>query len=82
MENNKFSLFKEEYDIRDAVKEVTEIMEFQIEQKGLKLEVSLPSNLPSKIFSDLKRYKQVLYNLIGNAIKFTFTGTIKVSVQF
>ena len=39
-------------------------------------------NLPIKIFSDLKRYKQVLYNLIGNAIKFTFTGAIKVSVQF
>ena len=82
MENNKFSLFKENFDVRDAVKEVTDIMEFQMEQKGIKLEVFLPADLPVKICSDLKRYKQVLYNLIGNAVKFTFSGSIKVSLKF
>lgn len=32
--------------------------------------------------SDIKRFKQVLYNLIGNSLKFTFKGHIKVSINF
>lgn len=35
----------------------------------------------SEIFSDKKRFKQVLFNLIGNAIKFTYKGGIKVEVS-
>jgi signal transduction histidine kinase len=60
------------FDIRGLVKEVTEIMRFQVEQKGLQLSLTIQETVPAKIFSDPKRLKQVLFNLMGNAIKFTF----------
>ena len=55
-------------------------MSFQIEQKGLKLTVEISDRIPNEICLDMKRYKQILFNLIGNAIKFTYTGYIKVSL--
>jgi two-component system, sensor histidine kinase len=39
-------------------------------------------DVPCKIYTDQKRYKQVLFNLLGNASKFTFTGFIAVKVKF
>ena len=38
--------------------------------------------MPDKIYSDAKRFKQVLFNLIGNAVKFTFQGSITVRVDY
>lgn len=52
LENNKFTLFKDNFDIRAAVNEVCEIMKFQIDQKGLQMEVSVSPRIPQKLFSD------------------------------
>ncbi|TNV83610.1 hypothetical protein FGO68_gene728 [Halteria grandinella] len=82
IENNKFCIYQEHFDIRKAVQEVTEIMSFQIEQKGLQQVVEFDRSVPDIIFSDCKRFKQVLFNLIGNAVKFTFGGSINVSLRF
>ena len=82
LENNKFKIYNEMFDVRGAINEVGEIMKFQIEEKGLQLDLQIRNELPHRILSDMKRFKQVLYNLIGNSLKFTFTGTIKVVVDF
>ncbi|TNV82979.1 hypothetical protein FGO68_gene4039 [Halteria grandinella] len=82
LENNKFSIYKESFDIREAVDEISEIMRFQIEQKGLKQIVYIDDSVPYMIHSDSKRIKQVLFNLIGNAVKFTFKGVISIRMTF
>lgn len=82
LENNKFQIFKELFDLRLLVKEVTEILGFQIEEKGLKLELTIHKSVPGRVYSDPKRLKQVLFNLLGNAIKFTFKGKVSLCLQF
>lgn len=72
IENNKFTLNKEYFDLRLAINSVCDIMKFQTDSKKLSLELNILNNVPASVFSDAKRLKQVLFNLIGNAIKFTF----------
>ncbi|TNV85288.1 hypothetical protein FGO68_gene1251 [Halteria grandinella] len=81
IENNKFTLSKENFNVYEAVEEVCDIMRFQIEAKALQLNVKISNQVPTVIFSDKKRFKQILFNLIGNAIKFTYTGCIRVEVS-
>ena len=81
LENNTFTIYKELFNIRNAVKEVCDIMNFQLYAKNLKIEIDIKQNVPREIYSDQKRFKQVLFNLIGNAVKFTFQGGIKIRME-
>lgn len=80
IENNKFTLNPHLFDIRKAINEVCDIMRFQLEQKGLYLRVNVEEGVPRELMADSKRVKQVLFNLIGNAVKFTFRGGVCVRV--
>ena len=44
--------------------------------------ILINNNVPIAILSDMKRFKQVLFNLIGNALKFTFKGRVVVTAEF
>ncbi len=57
-------------------------MEFQVTSKNLYLKLDVKSTVPEKILCDPKRFKQILFNLIGNAIKFTFKGGITIKVDY
>ncbi|TNV84819.1 hypothetical protein FGO68_gene3927 [Halteria grandinella] len=82
LENNQFQIFKESMDVRAVVEQVCEIMKFQVQEKGLQFSVNVANSVPNTFLSDIKRVKQVLFNLLGNAIKFTFSGRISVNVDF
>ncbi|TNV84176.1 hypothetical protein FGO68_gene11556 [Halteria grandinella] len=82
IENNKFALFIEEFDIREVVEQVCDVMRFQLQQKGLEFKCEVAQEVPVLVNSDQKRYKQVLFNLMGNAQKFTFQGGITVRVDY
>ena len=82
IENNKFTIQLENFNIRETVKEVTDIMDFLIKSKGLKIIINISRNVPEIILSDAKRFKQILFNLVGNAVKFTFQGEIEVALDF
>ena len=63
------------------VEEVLELVQVRAEAKGLKLEASYLFPLPAEIQSDPTRIRQILINLIGNAIKFTEVGTIRLETE-
>ncbi|QDV21129.1 Autoinducer 2 sensor kinase/phosphatase LuxQ [Gimesia panareensis] len=63
------------------VEEVLELVQVRAEAKGLKLEAHYQFPLPAQINSDPTRIRQILINLIGNAIKFTEVGTIRLETE-
>jgi two-component system, sensor histidine kinase len=67
--------------LQDAVRDVVDLLEPLATQKGLRFEQTLGPDLPEWIEADAPRVKQVLHNLIGNAIKFTVHGEVSLSVS-
>jgi two-component system, NarL family, sensor histidine kinase BarA len=66
-------------DVREAVREMTEEYRAQAEAKGLRMEVNLPEEFPV-VDSDAERVRQILGNLISNAVKYTTEGAVTVQV--
>jgi PAS domain S-box-containing protein len=67
---------------RGILKEVDELMRARAEAKGLSLEIDCADSVPALIETDAVRLRQILINLLGNAIKFTDTGAIRLRVLF
>ncbi|QGJ69747.1 Hypothetical protein PBC10988_14340 [Planctomycetales bacterium 10988] len=63
------------------VEEVVSLMEVRAAEKGITIEIQYRGQLPRTIQTDPKRLRQILLNLVGNAIKFTNEGTITIGVE-
>ncbi len=74
LENNLF-------DIRQAIFETIELFADQTEQKGLELNYIINTDIPQLVVGDVGRLRQILVNLIGNAIKFTERGQVVLKVS-
>ncbi len=66
---------------RDNLQAVAEVFQVSAQNKGLRLDVSFESELPEFVFGDPHRLRQILTNLIGNAIKFTESGEVVLSLR-
>ena len=70
------------YTLEDVLEFVHTSLRFPIEQKGLEYECKLGDDVPLKLWGDSLRLKQVLLNLMSNAVKFTAEGRITLSYNF
>jgi len=61
--------------------EVEKLMRHSAADKGLVLSMAISSPLPQRILCDPTRLRQILMNLVGNAIKFTAEGTVRITVE-
>ena len=83
IEVSKLNLHCTQFDPAEVIHECIELFEIQVSHKDIDLkfdsqeEVKIPA-----IVSDRNRYKQVLLNLISNAIKFTFKGKVKIELRY
>jgi len=77
----KLALEKIEFRLKDVVENTRAIFAHRIAKKGLRLEIDLDTDIPETVKGDPYRLNQVLVNLIGNAIKFTEEGWIKLEVK-
>jgi signal transduction histidine kinase len=80
IESGKLKLDSIAFDLGQLVKDVLELFSSPIESKGLKLTVVLADNLLPEYEGDPVRIRQILTNLLGNAIKFTTQGEIALHV--
>jgi two-component system, sensor histidine kinase len=81
MSAGRMTLEAVSYNIRDCVSEVTECMRFIAKEKSLAFLCQVDPAVPNLIKTDPLRLRQVLFNLIGNALKFTEHGAVGVSVS-
>ena len=63
------------------LEEIAAMVRVDAQKKGLDFVLDLPADLPAMVLADGKRIAQILLNLLGNAIKFTDTGRVTLSVQ-
>ncbi len=69
------------YDLRDVLSEVEVVLGPAAQAKGLAFVVDLAPGLPSRQLGDETRVRQIVTNLVGNAVKFTATGEVRVSLS-
>jgi PAS domain S-box-containing protein len=79
IEAGKLELEKVEFSPQNLVQSVYELFLLQAHEKGLSLEMSCDAEVPTRVEGDPGRLKQVLVNLVSNAIKFTGKGEIKLA---
>lgn len=76
IEAGKLQLDISSFDLQGMIREVTDMMRVRAQQKGLRLELDQSSIFPRYIKGDEARLRQILVNLIGNAVKFTDQGGV------
>ncbi len=80
IEAGRFELEKEAFELHGCLEDVIELCATSAYQKGLELNLIVDGELPALVNGDAGRLRQVLVNLIGNAIKFTETGEARIRV--
>ena len=80
IEAGRLEIAEAPYNIRRGIKQCVRLMSPMAEAKGLSLSLSLRNDVPANLITDGLRLRQILLNLIGNAVKFTHLGVISVVI--
>ncbi len=81
IEAGKMDIIEEEYEPMSTFNDLSMIFLNRIGERDVELLYDIDSNLPAKLHGDRQRIRQVIINLMNNAIKFTDTGYVKLTVQ-
>ncbi|MEM1206226.1 MAG: ATP-binding protein [Acidobacteriota bacterium] len=79
IEAHKVALEERPFDLRTTVSDVVRLFSAQANAKGTTLDPVLPAEIPDLLLGDPHRIRQILVNLVGNAVKFTAEGQVTVS---
>jgi len=81
IEAGQLTLLEEEFDISSQQEATIDLFALEVKEKGLKLDFRIDAGMPPRLIGDKSRLQQILFNLVGNAIKFTDTGKVSVHVM-
>lgn len=81
IESGKYEIIDSEYELDVLMMDVINMTEARLVDKDVRFEYEIGENVPSTLYGDAIRIKQILFNIIGNAIKFTKKGYIKLFVE-
>ncbi|WP_243311814.1 PAS domain S-box protein [Fundidesulfovibrio agrisoli] len=81
VEADKLILHEERFELANLKEAVLDLFAFTVGQKELRLQFDLDERLPGVVVGDEVRLRQILFNLVGNAVKFTTRGDIRVDIS-
>ncbi|MEV5027079.1 PAS domain S-box protein [Paenibacillus sp. LPE1-1-1.1] len=81
IEAGKSELQEKTFELRSCIRDTFAVVSSKAAEKQLKMTYTIDHNVPEFIYADSERLKQVLLNLVGNAVKFTTSGSVSVSVR-
>ncbi len=81
LEADKVAILEEPFSLRTCLREASDILRPQAREKGLYLDICHEAPLPDMVLGDSGRLRQILINLLGNAVKFTDTGGVTLSTR-
>ncbi|MDO8963818.1 MAG: response regulator [Coriobacteriia bacterium] len=80
IEAGRFELDVREFDVEKLVEDTAEVLAVRARDKGIELLASVGTDVPSHVVGDPDRLRQVIVNLVGNAVKFTEAGHVLIGV--
>lgn len=81
IEAGKLEMNRSKFNLYEMAEESADVIKYQVQSKGLEMLLNISSELPKYIWGDELRIKQILINLLGNAVKFTEKGEIELKVE-
>lgn len=82
IEAGKITLQKDDFNLYSILMQLVDMFQMQANQKGIKFTYHISKNLPIYVATDKQRFRQILINLISNAIKYTEKGSVNVDVSY
>jgi signal transduction histidine kinase len=76
IEAGKLAMTEENFDLQESINSVLKLLRLRADSKGIGLTHEIHSSLPKSIFGDGVRFRQILTNLVANAVKFTAQGRV------
>ncbi len=81
IEANRLEIISEPVHLISVIQEIHQIFQQKAEEKGISIKTEIEKHIPSVVMLDEVRLRQILLNLVGNAVKFTHKGYIKIAVD-
>ena len=79
--SGKIEFTEQEFNLRDLVKSIIQILQVKADEKKIELVCSIDYGIPEIVIGDPLRLNQILINLLGNSVKFTDNGSVKLNIR-
>lgn len=81
IESQRMEIFPVPYKTQNMIRELMDMMRVNVQEKGLEFFIEVEESLPSELIGDEKRIKQILINILANAVKYTNEGSVTLSAS-
>ena len=82
IESGKMELVEAEYSLSSVLNDIFNMMRFKAENKGLEFRIEVDENVPDALYGDEVRVRQVIVNILNNAVKYTQEGSVTFKVSW